>query len=302
MPQNAAFIRDAAEPALLPSKPKVIVNMLLGTQAGLILGIAIAFFLEYLDTSIKTMNDVRTLFMEPVLAVVPTEKRRRLTSSNGKYWPTIEAYRILTASADRFCNDGTTCFSVTSGSVSEGKSTTVYNLARAWAKAGKLVLVVDGDTHRASQHQLFGLNNDLGLSDCLAGTVTLHDAALPTKIDGLFVLTAGAVTEAFNAEAMKQLIDSAREHFDIILIDSPPILAISTALTLCRLVDSSILVVQQGQLPRSILHQVRKAIEQAGGHLCGLVLNKVDIRYDEAYSYSTSYRHYYPKRSPLLRS
>jgi polysaccharide biosynthesis transport protein len=295
MPQQAAFIRESAEPAPLPSAPKVKINMLLGITAGLILGLSLAFFLEYIDTSVKTMDDVTRLLAVPVMGVIP-KGIRRLTR-NGKYLPDSEAYRILKTNVDLFSKkSGATCFGVTSGGMSEGKSSAVCNLASVWAAGGRRVLIIDGDMHRGSQHSLFGVENRLGLSHCLAGVVTLEEAIVPTRVNNLYLLTAGSPRKGgegvLNLESMKQLVDTARTLFDVVLIDSPPILGVSDALILCSVADWSIVVIQQGRLPRSILPRVKNTIENTGGRLLGVVLNKVDGDHDQNYQYATNYVHY----------
>jgi len=187
---------------------------------------------------------------------------------------------------------------VTSGGMSEGKSTTVCNLATAWTAGGRRVLVIDGDMHRPTQHRLFGVENRLGLSHCLEGAVTLDEVILPTTVDDLYLVTAGLIPRgpragSLNSESMKQLIDTARARFDIVLIDSPPILGVSDALILSSLTDYSIVVIQQRRFPRSMLLRVKNTIENIGGRVLGVVLNKVNVTDDENYHYSTNYVHYY---------
>jgi capsular exopolysaccharide synthesis family protein len=298
MPQKAAFIREAAEPALFPSKPNVKINMLLGVATGIIFGISLAFFLEYLDTSAKTMEEVEKSLELPVLAVIPKGKLLPRGDENS---PDAEAYRILRTNVDfSRKKSGATAFTVISGGASEGKSTIVCNLATAWATSGQRVLIVDGDMRRPVQHRLFEMSNCVGLSDYLKGKVSLDEVILRSTLDNLYLVPAGSastdVVSLLNSKAMKHLIETARERFDVILVDSPPILGVSDALILVSLVDSSAIVVQHRHFPRSTLMRVKRAIENIGGHLLGVVLNKVDVRYDENYLYYTSYGHYHTKR------
>ena len=295
MPQRAAFIRESAEPAQFPSKPRVKINMFMGIAAGIILGVSLAFFLEYIDTSVRTMDDVTKLLEVPVMGVIPKGIRR--LARNGKYLPHSEAYRILQTNVDLFSKkSGATCFGVTSAGMSEGKSSAVSNLATVWAAGGRRVLIIDGDMHRPAQHRLFGVENRLGLSHCLAGAAILDEAILPTRVNDLYLLTAGSHRKGggagLNSESMKQLIDRARTLFDVVLIDSPPILGVSDALILSSVADWSIVVIQQGRLPRSILPRVKNTIENTGGRILGVVLNKVDLSHDQNYQYSTNYLHY----------
>jgi polysaccharide biosynthesis transport protein len=299
MPQKPAFVRDKAEPALFPSKPSVKINMLLGIAAGLLLGISSAFFLEYLDTGVKTMEDVEKLFQVPILAVIP--KGTKLLPRMDEDSPDAEAYRILKTNVDfNRKKTNATAFNVISAGASEGKSTTVCNLATIWAASGERVLIVDADLRRPSQHRLFELNNDVGLSDYLEGQVTLDDVILPTTVGNLYLVPTGsASTDAvslLNSKAMVHLVEAARGLFDVVLFDSAPILGTSDASILSTFVDSSIIVVRHRHFPRSVLRRAKKAIEDIEGRVLGVVLNNVDVRYDQNYRYYTSYSRYYTKQ------
>lgn len=299
MPQKPAFVRDKAEPALFPSKPNVKINMLLGIAAGLLLSISWAFFLEYLDTGVKTIEDVERLFEVPILTIIP--KGIKLLPRMDEDSPDAEAYRILKTSVDfNRKKINATAFNVISAGASEGKSTTVCNLATIWAASGQRVLIVDADLRRPSQHRLFELNNDIGLSDYLMGKATLDDVILPTIVGNLYLVPAGWVsTDAISllsSEAMVNLIEAARGLFDIILFDSAPILGASEASILSSLVDSSIMVVRHRHFPRSVLLRAKKALENIEGRLLGVILNNVDVRYDQNCRYYTSYSRYYSKQ------
>ena len=184
MPRNAAVVRDLAEPALFPSKPNVSLNMALGVAAGLVLGISLAFFVEYLDTSVKTMDDVEKYVDLPVLAVIP--QGIKMLPNAGDDTADAEAYRILKTNVDfnrKKLNAST--LSIVSGGAQEGKSTTACNLATSWAKSGQRILVVDADMRRPSQHRLFGVENRLGLGNYLKGEATLDEVIHPTSVNNL---------------------------------------------------------------------------------------------------------------------
>ena len=156
MPQQSAAIRDRAEPALFPSKPKVLLNLILGGFAGIALGIGLAFFLEYLDTSVKTMDGVEKVLELPVLGLIP--KGTRLLTNIGEDSPDAEAYRILSTNLEFHGNNVVArTISVVSGGPSEGKSTTTCNPAITFAAAGQRVLIVDADLRRLSQHRFLEL-------------------------------------------------------------------------------------------------------------------------------------------------
>jgi polysaccharide biosynthesis transport protein len=298
MPRNAAFVRDPAEPALFPAKPNVPLNMALGVVAGLVLGISLAFFVEYLDTSVKTMDDVEKYVDLPVLAVIP--QHIKMLPNAGNNTADAEAYRILKTNVDfnrKKLNAST--LSIVSGGAEEGKSTTACNLATSWAMSGQRVLLVDADMRRPTQHRLFGLENRLGLGNYLKGEVTLDELIHPTSVSNLCLTPAGSaaadVVTLLHSETMEHLIEVAKERFDVVIFDSPPILGVSDASIIASLVDCSIVVVQHRRFPRSMLLRVKKAIQNVGGNILGVVLNNVNIRHDRSYGYSTSYIDYYTK-------
>jgi polysaccharide biosynthesis transport protein len=298
MPRNAAFVRDRAEPALFPSKTNVSLNMGLGVAAGLVLGISLAFFVEYLDTSVKTMDDVEKYVDLPVLAVIP--RRIKMLPNAGDDTADAEAYRILKTNDDfnrRKLNAST--LTIASGGAQEGKSTTACNLATSWAKSGQRILLVDADMRRPSQHRLFGMENRLGLGNYLKAEATVDEVIHPTSVSNLSLTPAGSagtdVVSLLHSENMEQLVELAKERFDVVIFDSPPILGVSDASIIASLVDGSIVVVQHRRFPRSMLLRVKKAIENVGGNILGVVLNNVNIRHDQQYEYYTSYTNYYTK-------
>jgi succinoglycan biosynthesis transport protein ExoP len=308
MPRTAAFIRDPAEPALFPSKPSIVKNMLLGIAAGGVLGIALAFFLDYLDVSVRTIDDVEKFLELPVLAIIP--RGIKLLPRADEDSPDAEAYRILKTNVDLSAKKANaTAFNVISGGASEGKSTTVCNLATSWAASGQRVLVIDGDMRRPSQHHLLEMDNQVGLGDYLKANVALDEVILPTAVGNLYLVPAGSrsidVVSLLSSQAMEQLIKAARERFDVIIIDSPPLLGVSDASILSSLVDYSIIVIEHRRFPRSVLMRVKKTVENIGSSALGVVLNKVDVRHDQNYPFYTSYNQYYPKpkkgKKPIVK-
>ncbi|MFM8719660.1 MAG: GumC family protein, partial [Chthoniobacterales bacterium] len=161
MPMNPARIWERAEPASFPSKPKVWLNMALAVVVGLIVGVGLAFFLEYLDTSVKTMEDVESFLQVPVLAVIPQNIHLLVQTPDASV--DAEAYRILRTNLEfnRKSSDANTVTFV-SGGAGEGKSTTLSNLAYTFAQGGYNTLIVDADLRRPSQHRMFGVDNDKG--------------------------------------------------------------------------------------------------------------------------------------------
>ncbi len=300
MPQNPAIIWERAEPspANAPTRPRVMLNILLGVVVGIVFGVGLAFFIEYLDTSVKTMEDVELFLQVPVLAVIPKNITLLIESTDDN--PDAEAYRIMRTNIEfnRKSPDVNT-ITIVSGGAGEGKSTTLVNLAYTFAKGGYTTLIVDADLRRPSQHQKFGIENETGLSDYLTTEIDLEEVVHLTKFDNLYLMTSGHLPSdavgILNSQRMVELIEKVKERFDIIFFDSPPILGVSDASVLASAMDVTIIVVQHRRFPRAMLQRVKQAIINVGGTVLGVVLNNVDVRHDQHYEYYTSYNNYYHK-------
>lgn len=298
MPQDPAIIWERAEPADFPSRPRILLNMILGVVVGLGFGIGLAFFIEYLDTSVKTMEEVESLLKVPVLAVIP--KGITLLLSEPDDNPDAEAYRIMRTNIEfNRKSPSASAITLVSGGAGEGKSTTLNNLAYTFAKGGYTTLIVDADLRRPSQHRIFGVANNVGLSDVITTTTPLENAVQTTKVENLYLMTSGQIPRdtvgVLNSQRMIDFIREAKSKFDIVFLDSPPILGVSDASVLSSEVDLTIIVVQHRRFPKSMLQRVKQAIDNVGGHTLGVVLNNVDIRHDDYFSYYTSYYSYYQK-------
>ena len=296
MPQNPAVIWERAEPAGASSRPRVGLNIALGVVVGLIFGVGLAFFIEYLDTSVKTMEDVESFLQVPVLAVIPKNISVLLNDTDDN--PDAEAYRIMRTNIEfnRKSPDANT-LTVVSGGAGEGKSTTLVNLAYTFAKGGYTTLIVDADLRRPSQHKLFNIENESGLSDYLTTDIDLEEVVHLTKVDNLYLMTSGRIPSdavgVLNSQRMVELIEEVKGRFDIIFFDSPPILGVSDASVLASAMDLTIIVVQHRRFPRAMLQRVKQSIVNVGGNILGVVLNNVDVRHDQHYEYYTSYYNYY---------
>ena len=298
MPQQSAAIRDVAEPGHFPTKPKVFLNLVLGALAGLALGVGLAFFLEYLDTSLKSMDDIENCLGLPVLAVIP--KGTKLLTSVDADSADGEAYRLLgTGLESRQNNLVARAISVVSGGASEGKSTTTCNLAITFALAGQRVLVVDADMRRSTLHQLLNVERRPGLADYLSGDAELDQTIKPASIENLFLLPSGSsgsnVVSLLKSTRMSEFVKIARQQFDVVLFDCTPLLGVSDASIVAKLTDACLLVVQHRRFPRSMLLRVKQMLEAFGANVLGVVLNNVDVRHDPHYQFYTSYREYYGK-------
>jgi polysaccharide biosynthesis transport protein len=296
-----AKIWDKAVASNYPAKPKVPAYMLLAAVIGLVFGVGLAFFIEYLDTSVKTLDDVEKYLKVPVLAVIPRDVSTLIKTAGDA--PDAEAYRILRANVEfNKPNRNSNTFTLVSGGPGEGKSTTLNNLAYTCAQGGYNVLVVDADLRRPSQHRFFEIDNGVGLVDYLRGKADLDEIVKPTKLDNLSFLPSGQLPDEsvgiLNSQRMVELIAKVKQTYDLVFFDSPPILGVSDGSVLASECDVTIMVIQHRRFPRAMLQRVKQAVAQAGGTLIGVVLNNVDSRHDEGYSYYNSYNDYYAKQTP----
>ena len=279
-----------------PVSPNVTLNLVLGAVVGLIFGVGIAFFLEYLDTSVKSLEDVERYLQVPVLAVIPKDVGV-LHKQNGMS-PDAEAYRILRTNIEfNRKNPEDNAITVVSGGAGEGKSTTLVNLAYICAQGGYTTLMIDADLRRPRLHTFFDINNSVGLTNFLTTELMLEDVILQTPVDNLYFMPSGILPAdaagILNSRRMSELIQDVKQRFDLVLVDSPPILGVSDASVLASEVDLTMIVVQHRKLPRNMLIRVKQAVENVGGHVIGVVLNNVDVRSDSQYQYYTSYYTYY---------
>ena len=296
MPRFAVSIKQVAEPPSAPARPRVGLNLTLGMLVGLVIGIGLAFFIEYLDTSVKTMDDVESLLGVPVLAIIP-KNIGLLYKAEGDI-ADAEAYRILRTNIEfNRPNPEANTISLVSGGPGEGKSTTIANLAFICAQGGYSTLIVDADLRRPVQHLLFDLSNDMGLTNYLTTEMDLDQVILPTNIENLSILPSGILPSdavgILNSQRMSDTIAELKMRYDIVFFDSPPILGVSDASVIASEVDQTVIVVQHRRFPRAMLTRVKQAIVGVGGTVLGVVLNNVDLKHDQNYYYYTNYYGYY---------
>jgi len=295
-PLRPVTVLAHAQPAAFASSPNKPLNLILGAVLGLAFGLGIAFMLEFMDTSVKSIEDVERYLKVPVLAVIP--KDVGMLHKESGLSPDAEAYRILRTNIE-FNRKSADANSITmvSGGAGEGKSTTLINLAYVCAQGGYNTLMIDGDLRRPTLHTHFEINNSVGLTNYLTTDLQLEDVILQTPIENLYFMPSGILPAdaagILNSRRMSELIQDVKSRFDLVLVDSPPILGVSDASVLASEVDLTVVVIQHRKLPRNMLVRVKKAVESVGGTLLGVVLNNVDIRSDSQYQYYTSYYTYY---------
>lgn len=291
-----AKIWERAEKSQYWARPNVAAYMVLAAVVGIIVGVSLAFFIEYLDTSMKTLEDVEKHLQVPVLAVVPKNVHVLMNTEGDT--ADAEIYRILRANVEfNKPNRNSNTITVVSGGPGEGKSTTLNNLAYVCAQGGYHVLVIDGDLRRPSQHRFFNVDHSHGLVDYLKGDATIDEITRPTKLDNLSFIPSGRLPESsvgiLNSQRMVEFIQQVKTQYDLVFFDAPPILGVSDGSVLASECDITLMVIQHRRFPRAMLQRVKQAVVQAGGSLIGVVLNNVDAKHDEGY-YS-AYNDYYAK-------
>ncbi|MBG88642.1 MAG: capsular biosynthesis protein [Verrucomicrobiales bacterium] len=295
----AVEVIDPAEPAIRPAKPKVALNIALGVVLGAVMGIGMAFFIEYLDTSVKTIDDVEHTLQAPVLAVIP--QNVGVLMNEDPDTPHAEPYRVLRTNI-LFTNKkpNANTITVVSGGAGEGKSTTVLNLATIFAQNGNRVLLVDSDLRRPSLHKRLDIENSPGLTDYLLGQGKLEDVIQKTDQADLDLLPSGKLPSSamgiLNSQQMRDFVKEVQSRYDFILLDSPPLMGVSDATVLTSMVDLTLLVIQYRKYPQSLAVRSRQMIEKVGGTLLGIVLNNINVSSDASYYYYSGY-HYHDNPS-----
>ena len=282
-------------------KPNIPLNIALGMVVGLILGVGLAFFIEYLDTSVKTIDDVERALGAAVLGVIPQNVGSLL--DEGDESPHAEAYRVLRTNilfAGRQTEDQTT-FSVVSGGAGEGKTTTMFNLAVVFAQQGDRVLVVDSDLRRPSMHRFFKVSNNIGLTNYLLGQVTIDEVIQTSEIPSLHFVPSGKLPSSsmgiLSSAKMKEFVVEMKSRYDYVFLDAPPIMGVSDASVLASMVDMCVLVVQYRKYPQLMTQRAKEMVTKVGGDLVGVVLNNINISQDSYYYYYSGYYYDYYYKS-----
>jgi capsular exopolysaccharide synthesis family protein len=260
----------------------------------------LAFFIEYLDTSVKTIDDVERLLQSPVLGVVP--QNVGLVLDEGGESSHAEAYRVLrTNLLFSRKDDKLNTIAVVSAGAGEGKTTTVLNLAAVFAQGGQRILVVDSDLRRPTLHKLLRANNNIGLTNYLLKQNKLEEVIQTTSIPTLDFMASGKLPSSslgiLSSMQMKDLIGELKQRYDFVFFDSPPILGVSDATILASEVDMTMQVIQYRRYPQPMNIRAKQLIEKVGGNLVGIVLNNINMSQDESYYYYSGYSHDYYSRN-----
>jgi len=309
---------DEAELPLRPIKPNVRLNLLLGLIAGLLLAVAVTFFLEFIDDSLKSTEEVERFIKKPIYGIIPripprrheegpeprsergSERRPSAISANlvthhSPKSPISEAFRTLRTNIHFADPDKPiTEILISSAGPSEGKSTIVSNLALTVAATGKKTLLIDCDLRKPNVHNFFDLERDPGVTTILSGKMSSAEAIQQSPAENLSILTAGPIppnpTEMLSSKTMRDLVEKFRKEFDMVLLDSPPVVAVTDAAILGSFLQATLLVVELGRARASSVNRAIDLLEKVNANLLGLVTNNISAGYRYDYSY---YSYYY---------
>jgi len=301
------WVVDKAQVPQFPAKPNKKRNILLGLIMGLFGGVGLALFLEYLDNTIKTPDDIEERYNLPVLSSIPKSKAKKKplcrlvlekpSSALAESFKTLRT-SVLLSSADA----PPRAILVTSMAPQDGKTSIASNLAITLAESGSRTVLIDADLRRPTVHEIFGLQNTAGLSTFIAGKSDIKVHEYPAH-KNLYIVTSGPKppnpSEMLISKRLELFIGHFKKKFDFIILDTPPIISVSDALVMSKIVDASIIVVRFGKTTYQMMNHGMKQLEGIDAKVIGTVINDVDERKSGYYyyGYDKEYYSYYSSDS-----
>jgi succinoglycan biosynthesis transport protein ExoP len=307
---DSKILSSAVQPAA-PSHPKVMLLTLVAFGASLVLGTLLVFLIERWDADygFRSADEINAALGARALALVPDLSRRETQGSaaedyilqkpHSAYAEAVQRIRTSLFLADSERPPKTVL--ITSSVPLEGKSTIAASLARQSASSGLKVILIDADLRRPRLHEVMGLPNENGLSEVLTGRANPEVAIKRDEKSGLDFLPAGigvaSPPDLFRSSTMRILLEETAAYYDLVIIDTPPIAAVSDSFALSSLVDKALYVIRWEQTPRNVALAGIRQLAEAGADIAGIVLSRVDLKRHARYSYADSgyYRGSYQK-------
>lgn len=294
-----ATVIEPAIPPTEPIRPNVFIYTFLGAFVGLVFSAGLAFLMEYLHRSFETSEDVSQVLPLPTLGTIPrlqgAERSSKLITSTTLFSLVSESYRTLRTNI-RFASvdEPVTTLLIASAEPGAGKTTVAANLGVVCAQAGLQVVLMDTDLRRPSLHQLFDLGNRTGLTDLLVGDVQdIRECRLRTEIDNLHLITAGPIppnpSELLGSKMMEAVLAKVKRSADLVILDTPPTLAVTDAAVLASKVDGVILLIEARRTSHQAARRAWETLQGVGSTILGTVLTKAKLE-RKAY-------HYYAKET-----
>jgi tyrosine-protein kinase Etk/Wzc len=291
---------NIVDPAIVPDKPvkpQKGKNLLLGLLVGLMFGAGAAFFMDYLDDTIKDEEEAKRALAWPLLAMIPAIEGAAkgsgpadLVVQQNPKSSSAEAFRGL-RTAIHFSSLKRDCkvVMITSSFPGEGKTTIAANLALTFAQSGNRVLLVDCDLRRPALHKIFDQSRNPGVTEVLAGDVPLAKALHTTGIDNISILTSGTIppnpAELLSSDSMRDLLARLRASFDMVILDAPPVIPVTDAPLLTALTDLVVVVVESGRIPANAARRMKELLQSVQAPVAGFVLNDRTALYSDTYGY-----------------
>ena len=299
-------IIDKAEIPRSPVKPKKKLNLMLAMVVGLTMGVGLAFFLEYLDNTIKLPSDIEEYLKIPFLGLVPafdsSENHNGVSADlvvvHSPKSTASESFRALrTGILFSIANDVSQVLLIASSCPEEGKTLCIANLAATLAQAGSKVIILGCDMRQPRFHKIFHIEREVGISSILVGKNMLKDAVTSTNISNLDVIPCGPIppnpSEILGSKKMGNLINALKKKYKVILCDSPPLTAATDAMVLSQIADGVVLLIRAGVTPRQVVQNSLSQLKTVNAHILGAVLNGVNTDRESYYYYQ--YNYYYGK-------
>ena len=268
----------------LPVRPRTLLNTVLGGVAGLVLAVSAVLLTDFLDTTIKSKEDVDRVLNLPVIGYIPQLDKQENAKAgpfvmNNQRAPAAEAFRSLRTNLEFISVDHPLkSILVTSTGASEGKTTVAANLGTMVVQSGKRVVIVDADLRRPRLHKEMNMPNRLGLSDVFRDRVNLDSVIQPVQDTGLFVITSGGIppnpAELLASEKMRQILEQLESQFDFVIVDSTPTLVTDSQLIGAR-TDGVLMVLWPGRTHADAARTTAEQYRRAGANLLGVVLNNI---------------------------
>lgn len=297
--QSAPAVGEILHPASQPDKPispSHGMNTAFGVIVGAVLGAAAPLVRDRLSGKLRSSREIEAILGGPVLGIIPEIPKRKwregafLVTTADEGSSVAEAFRILRTNILSSIPPTTKTLLVTSPHQGDGKTATVANLGVSLARAGRRVILVSADLRRPRLPAYLRVRKEAGVTEILKGRLSVEDGLCPTRVANLRLLCSGAPAdspaEILGSNTMKDLLRTLSNDADHVLIDAPPLLAVSDAMVLARLADSVLLVVGPKSMTELALETTREHLENLGANLSGIILNNVDPPFVRSFTYS----------------
>jgi succinoglycan biosynthesis transport protein ExoP len=316
--ENNVRVVDAAEAGDAPVEPNYVRNIGVAVLAGLLAGVSLALFFDYMDTTIKTREEVEALGI-PFLGILPS-----VPGLVGEGWEIareryLYSFNYPKSAFAEFCRNIRTNINftaredakpprrllITSAGPREGKTTSSINLGLTFASTGRRVCLIDADLRRPSLHHAFGLSNERGLSTLISGESRPHEVAQQTVQENLYIIPSGPrppnPAELLGSAACRDALAALEEQFDLLIIDTPPVVAVTDAVVLSNQVDGVVMVIKSFKVARDLVLQAKRQLVDVDARLIGVILNDFDIQ-RKSYGYYYYYSYYGADREDVGKS